>query len=163
MSKELKIKGALGKDYQQIYVEDQPTNLFINNEGKIRSKFIKKDVLDKVLIFDPDKIIVKASTIHLDGTTDITLKETSSKIRIVDPASSNEKLEIYHSADDVIFAATDSTNIVIDSGDGQYTEFWYNGALRERISGAGYQHAFHYDSNNYFGITLAGNLSLIHI
>ena len=38
MSKELKIKGALGKDFQQIYIGDQPTGMFINEDGKVSIK-----------------------------------------------------------------------------------------------------------------------------
>ena len=38
MSKELKIKGALSKDYQQLYVDDEPTGIEINNDGKVRIK-----------------------------------------------------------------------------------------------------------------------------
>ena len=37
MSKELKIQGALSKDFQQIYIDDEPTGLFINNEVKIKT------------------------------------------------------------------------------------------------------------------------------
>jgi len=47
MSKELKIKGALSKDYQQLYVDDIPIGVEINNEGKVRIKnlVIVKDSL----------------------------------------------------------------------------------------------------------------------
>ena len=48
MSKELKIKGALSKDFQQIYIEDEPTGLFINNEGAIKSKSLKNDTSDEI-------------------------------------------------------------------------------------------------------------------
>ena len=40
MSKELKIKGALGKDYQQIYIDDDPIGVYINEEGKVKLKDI---------------------------------------------------------------------------------------------------------------------------
>ena len=36
MSKELKIQGALTKDYQQLYVGDEATGIEINNEGRVR-------------------------------------------------------------------------------------------------------------------------------
>ena len=44
MSKELKIKKPLTKDYQQIYIDDEPTGIQINSEANI--------VIDKLVIND---------------------------------------------------------------------------------------------------------------
>ena len=50
MSRELKIKGALGKDYQQIYIGDEPTSIFINSEGKIKSANFDSDIDESVRV-----------------------------------------------------------------------------------------------------------------
>ena len=42
MSSELKINGPLSSDYKQIYIDDQPTNLFLNKDGKITQADILK-------------------------------------------------------------------------------------------------------------------------
>ena len=44
MSKELKIKGPLDKDNQQVYIDDAPTNIFINEDGRIKTATIKQTV-----------------------------------------------------------------------------------------------------------------------
>ena len=44
MSKELKIKGSLSNDYQQVYIDDKPTNLFVNEDGKFKTNNIVPDV-----------------------------------------------------------------------------------------------------------------------
>jgi len=74
MSKELKIKGALSKDYQQIYIEDSPTNLFINEDGRIKTKSIKDDVSDGSLT------ISSVGHLTLDTDGDITLDAASGNI-----------------------------------------------------------------------------------
>ena len=162
MSKELKIKGALGKDFKQLFVGEEPTNIFINIEGKIRTKSIK-ETLEGELILSPSNLIVDSSKITLEspnvdvnGSLHINLNDTTNKIFLNDPAG-DESLSIYHNSDDVIFTATGSTNIVINSGNGETIEFWHDGALRERISGLAHKHAFHYDSNNYFEIDVDAN------
>tara|TARA_Y100001938_G_scaffold68564_1_gene95153 strand:- start:314 stop:964 length:651 start_codon:yes stop_codon:yes gene_type:complete len=43
VSKELKIKGALSRDRQQIYIGDEPTNIFIDESGHISSANIKSE------------------------------------------------------------------------------------------------------------------------
>jgi hypothetical protein len=58
MSKELKIGGNFGKDFQQIYVGDEPTNIFINNEGKIKSANFDSD-LNSAMSIDIDRTKVK--------------------------------------------------------------------------------------------------------
>lgn len=72
MSKELKIGGNFGKDFQQIYVGDEPTNIFINNEGKIKSANFDSDV---------------------DGSVKI---KSDSKIRFRDDSRSEQILERFH-------------------------------------------------------------------
>ena len=53
--KELKIKGALSKDYQQVYIDDKPTNLFVNEDGKFKTANIKPAVSDGSLEVVADK------------------------------------------------------------------------------------------------------------
>ena len=155
MSKELSIK-KIDKDFRQVFVGEEPTNIFINNEGKIRTESIK-DTLDGELILSPD-LILKGSKIHLDGTKDISFDSTASKIRILDPvAGSTQNVSMYHDADDFIVESTDSTNIVLDTGNGQTVEFWHDGNLRYRMSGLSYKHAFYYSSNDYFEIDVDAN------
>lgn len=60
MSKELKIKKHLSKDFQQIYIDDEPTGIQINSEGKI---VIDRLVLnDRVVRGAPD-----ATEVLIDG------------------------------------------------------------------------------------------------
>ena len=61
MSKELKIGGNFGKDFQQIFVGDEPTNIFINNEGKIKSANFDSDVDGSVKIKADGKIRLHSS------------------------------------------------------------------------------------------------------
>ncbi len=83
MSKELKIKGALSKDYQQIYIEDSPTNLFINEDGRIKTKSIKDDVSDGSLRISSDaKFSINSSGILeliSDTHTEIALNDGANK------------------------------------------------------------------------------------
>ena len=46
MSKELKIRGTLSKDFQQVYIDDEPTGLFLNNEGKIKNSNMSSNNID---------------------------------------------------------------------------------------------------------------------
>ena len=60
MSKELKIKKPLTKDYQQIYIDDEPTGIQINSEANI--------VIDKLVI--NDRIVrgaADATEVVIDG------------------------------------------------------------------------------------------------
>tara|TARA_Y100000004_G_scaffold112757_1_gene126602 strand:+ start:3000 stop:3947 length:948 start_codon:yes stop_codon:yes gene_type:complete len=157
MSFNLTVKHIPTNDYQQIFIEDMPTNLFINKEGRIKFRSIDEDVLEDVLTLNPEKLIIKSSDIHLDGDKNLILDDTSSKIIIQDPGASGESLKVYHNADDAIIESTDSTNIVLDAGDGQTLEFWHNGGLRYRMSGLSFKHAFHYTSNDYFEIDVDAN------
>ena len=65
--KELKIKGALSKDFQQIYIDDQTTNLFVNEDGKFKTANILPDVSDGSLDID------SAKNISLKADADIAL------------------------------------------------------------------------------------------
>ena len=49
MSRELKIKGGLSADYQQIYIGDEATGLFIDSGGHIKSADIKSET-DKLTL-----------------------------------------------------------------------------------------------------------------
>ena len=64
MSKELKIEGNFGKDFQQIFVGDEPTNIFINNEGKIKSANFDSD-LDNAMSIDIDRTNPFSSKLEL--------------------------------------------------------------------------------------------------
>ena len=64
MSKELKIEGNFGKDFQQIFVGDEPTNIFINNEGKIKSANFDSD-LNGAMSIDTDRTNSFASELQL--------------------------------------------------------------------------------------------------
>ena len=67
MAKELNVK-KIDKDFRQIFVEEKPTNIFINEDGQIRTKSLK-ETLDNELVISPDKIVLKSPTIHLDGNS----------------------------------------------------------------------------------------------
>ena len=111
MSKELKIKGGLGKDYQQIYIDDDPTGVYMNEEGKVKLKdivvsgeltaaqgalTIKSDNLyaqtdgpivssDGVLNFDVDHIKINSTGTGGIGGIHILLQQLQihSKLRLV--------------------------------------------------------------------------------
>ena len=83
MKKELKIKNALSKDFQQIYIEDKPTNLFINEDGRIKTKSIKDDASDGSLVISSDaKFLINSSGIlelASDTHTAIALNDGANK------------------------------------------------------------------------------------
>ena len=85
MSKELRIKGALGKDYQQIYIDDSPTGIFINEDGKIQTKSIKEDVVDGSLTLNSDAnfLLDSAGDITLDSADEIVLDQTNKTREII--------------------------------------------------------------------------------
>lgn len=70
MSKELKIKDGLGKDYQQVYIEGRPTNLFLTEDGKLKTLNIKPD---------PSSGDLEITT---DGSLDINTTKNQSYINI---------------------------------------------------------------------------------
>ena len=45
MNKQLSIKGPLNKDFEQIYIDDEATGVFINNEGKIKGSNLSQTKL----------------------------------------------------------------------------------------------------------------------
>ncbi len=67
MSKELKIKGALGNDFQQIYIDDEPTNLFINKEGRIKTATIKDSADGSQVEISGDNLSVPTNVKAKDG------------------------------------------------------------------------------------------------
>ena len=68
MSKELKIVGALGKDYQQIYIDGDPTGIEINGEGKVR---IKDLVVDKTIFANNETLkLMRGSDYYSSATID---------------------------------------------------------------------------------------------
>ena len=75
MSKQLTVKN-LDKDFKQIYVGDEPTNIFINSEGKIKTKSYKEDV-------NNNDIKISGNKIKLDAT------ELISPVKITSKTDSN--------------------------------------------------------------------------
>tara|TARA_Y100000593_G_C4316600_1_gene341267 strand:+ start:2291 stop:3256 length:966 start_codon:yes stop_codon:yes gene_type:complete len=110
MSKELKIKQYINNDYQQIYIGDFPTGVFINGAGKLKSKIITQDKDHDVTIISEDKI--ELSGTELITPTKITSKTDSS-------AGQAGSFAIECEADgDLSISNTDgdsSNNILIDS------------------------------------------------
>jgi len=95
MSKELKIRGTLSKDFQQIYIEDEPTGLFINNEGKIKTSNIASNNIDssikigdnKYLTLSDNKIDVSSGDLALDVAGDIEFNADGGDITIKDAST----------------------------------------------------------------------------
>ena len=90
MSKELKIKGALGNDFQQIYIDDEPTNLFINKEGRIKTATIKDSVDGSQVDILGDNLTVPTNVkakdgdhLQLSSTGDVTLTAGASTRNIM--------------------------------------------------------------------------------
>ena len=73
MSKTLNISNILNKDFRQVYVDNEPTNIFINSEGRIKTKSIKEDPVSGNLSIRPSgcvKIEPESDTyIKLGGGT----------------------------------------------------------------------------------------------
>ena len=82
MSKDLKIKGALSKDFQQIYIDDEPTGLFINNEGKIKIKDLV--VSDKSALSNENLEIKRGSDYFTSSAVDPTTAITNSGDMVLD-------------------------------------------------------------------------------
>ena len=76
MSKELKIKGSLSKDYQQIYIDDEPIGVYLNEEGKVKLKDI---VVSGELKASQEALVIKnnsdgnGSDIKTDGSLTLDL------------------------------------------------------------------------------------------
>ena len=82
MSKDLKIKGALSKDFQQIYIDDEPTGLFINNEGKIKIKDLV--VSDKSALSNENLEIKRGSDYFTSSSAEPTTAITNSGDMVLD-------------------------------------------------------------------------------
>ena len=88
MKKEVNISYAFNKDLVQLYVGDEPTNIFINSDGRIKTKSIKEDTVSGDFIIDPEGCIkLKPETdtfIRLGGGTGFIqgLAEDSSNVTI---------------------------------------------------------------------------------
>tara|TARA_Y100001980_G_C14554170_1_gene340414 strand:+ start:1593 stop:2975 length:1383 start_codon:yes stop_codon:yes gene_type:complete len=93
-------------------------------------------------------------TINPDGNTIFPDLASNKKVQFQE-VSTGHSLDIYHSADDVFLESGNTgLNIVVNSGASATTEFWYDGSLRERISGLNFEHAFYHGSNDFFAIQL---------
>ena len=92
MSKELRIKGTFSKDFQQIYIDYEPTGLFINNEGKIKTSNISSNNIDssikvgenKYLTLSDNEIDVSSGNLALDVAGDIEFNADGGDITIKD-------------------------------------------------------------------------------
>ena len=87
MNKQLKIRGALSKDFQQVYIDDEATGIFINNEGKIKSSNISSNNIDssvkvgdnKYLTLSDNEIDVSSGDFTLDSAGKIVLDSHTGK------------------------------------------------------------------------------------
>ena len=87
MSKELKIRGTLSKDFQQVYIDDEPTGLFLNNEGKIKNSNMSSNNVDssvkvgdnKYLTLSDNEIDVSSGDLTLDVAGKIVLDSNEGK------------------------------------------------------------------------------------
>ena len=78
MSKQLTIKGPLSKDFQQIYVDDEPTGLFINNEGKIKtSNSVSNTINGEIGIGDTNQLHLNDNTIISRSSSDLEIIATA--------------------------------------------------------------------------------------
>jgi len=81
MSKNLKIKGALGKDFQQVFIGDKPTNLFLNEDGKFITANLIPDSSDGSLE------ITSSGKLTVDVGGDIELNANGGQVTIKDDNS----------------------------------------------------------------------------
>jgi hypothetical protein len=78
MNKQLTIKGPLSKDFQQIYIDDEATNIFINNEGKIKSSSLSSNTVDgEVTIGDNNQLHLNDNTIISRSSSDLEIIATA--------------------------------------------------------------------------------------
>ena len=138
MSKELKIKGNLSKDYQQIYIDDEPIGVYLNEEGKVKLKDI---VVSGELKASQEALVIKnnsdgnGSDIKTDGS--LTLDPDGDII--LDPESGITKFYKAGDTDDLCtltVAANGATTIATSDSDGTAGHLILdpNGALQ--VSGA---------------------------
>tara|TARA_R100001463_G_C3532008_1_gene221732 strand:- start:1019 stop:1981 length:963 start_codon:yes stop_codon:yes gene_type:complete len=98
MSNQLTIKGPLSKDFQQIYVDDNATGIFINNEGKIKGSNLSSNTVDgEVTIGDNNQLHLNNNTIisrsssdlEIIATAGIDLEPENGVIQFIDKDGSN--------------------------------------------------------------------------
>tara|TARA_R100000700_G_C3175533_1_gene150399 strand:+ start:1086 stop:2036 length:951 start_codon:yes stop_codon:yes gene_type:complete len=78
MSKQLTIKGPLSKDFQQVYVDDEPTGLFINNEGKIKASNSTSNTINgEIGIGDTNQLHLNDNTIISRSSSDLEIIATA--------------------------------------------------------------------------------------
>ena len=119
MSSELKINGPLSSDYKQIYIDDQPTNLFLNKDGKIKTATIKQDVLGKEVEITGNSLIApKNLQLKYDNDNRIDLT-----------VESDGHLKITGTGSDDDFTLDFDGSIVLDSLNDSF-EFKDNGTQR---------------------------------
>ena len=80
MGKELKIKRDVSKDWRQIYIDDQPTGIYISNEGKIKSKAFDHDLNDNVKIKSSNIVHIDAEEFQVPTKLTSYIQPNSSKI-----------------------------------------------------------------------------------
>ena len=171
MSKELKLKKSLDRDFKQLYVEDQPTNLFINSDGDIRSSSIKNDSDGSL------EISSRSKDITLRSGGDVRLVSGNLYVHRNDTAI-DEYIKIYVDGDESIVSSSGGNDLVLSAGDGEFIEFKEGASLGLRHDASLHLTKFTYDANNYFeievdangvttlktldgGVGIEGNLSLI--
>tara|TARA_Y100000590_G_scaffold390232_1_gene465875 strand:+ start:857 stop:1810 length:954 start_codon:yes stop_codon:yes gene_type:complete len=150
MSKELKLKNNLDKDFKQIYIGDDPTNIFINNEGEIRTSSIKNDRDGSVEISSSNKDIIFRSA------QDIRVKSGSVYFHRTGTAQT-EYLKIWNDNEESTIQASDSQDLVLNAGDGQVIEFKEGNYLGLRHDASTSSTKFTADANNFFEIDVGVN------
>ncbi len=151
MSKELKIKGALSKDFQQVYIEDYATNIFINSEGEIRTSSIKNDRDGSVEISSSSKDII------LKPSANVRILSGSLFIHRDDGVAPKECLRLHTNQDECTVASSDGNDLVLEAGDGQFIEFKEGNYLGLRHDASTSTTKFTADANNYFEIDVDAN------
>ena len=137
MSKELKIKGVLDKDFKQVYIDDEPTNLFITEEGKIKTATIKQTVDGNEVEISGNKLI---------APRDLQLKYDNDN-RIDLTVASDGHLQITGTGSDDDFTMDFDGAVVIDSLADDFS-FKDNGTKR-----------FSYSSNTFIVYGTSGSAS----
>tara|TARA_Y100000593_G_scaffold42426_1_gene81280 strand:+ start:278 stop:1228 length:951 start_codon:yes stop_codon:yes gene_type:complete len=150
MSKELKIKGNFGKDFQQVYIGDEPTNIFINDQGEIRTSSIKND-RDGSL-----EINSKSKDISIKSGGDIRIASGNLYVHRNDTAI-DEYIKIYVNGDESTIESSGGNDLVLSAGDGEVIEFKEGVHLGLRHDASLNQTKFTRDANNYFEIKVEDN------
>ena len=127
MSKELRIKGTFSKDFQQIYIDDEPTGLFINNEGKIKSSNSSSNIIDgQVAIGDSNLLHLNDNSIASRSSSDLEIKATAGidlepengVIQFIDKDGNNHTVigNIQIESTGLTLAPVSSGNLILDVG-----------------------------------------------